>query len=403
MHYLAAATNEAPEQDHCQVARTGQNFHIMRKPCPIERLLAVAGLLVLAAGCQQADQTLPFELAAGEGATLTIGTSGGTISVPPSFSLSFPAGALTASVSVDVTPRVSAPFPSDAGIPVPGSAFDVGPVGTILALPARVEIGVPADLLEPGDDVRLSVALLRQDGSVATFGGTYDVTNGILTAEIDELGPVAAVISADAIPVLSGVPDSLSGGSFPPPPPAPPAPSGAALANHGGIEFSASCSLEARQCFTSGLIRVWADDTVRGRLGDDLFLLNPNVQANFDFVEFDQNGVPISVVGSVSIDGDLRARLNSTVSSYGIEDGATTGQTADPTVTTVQVTGNLLILGETMTSAGDIQFNEEVRFGITGIGTSEMLTLEFTADVEFDNDDGSVTVGQVTAHIRLRR
>jgi hypothetical protein len=59
----------------------------MRKHCPIERLGLIVALSVLVAGCQQADQTLLFELAEGQGATLTIGTNGGIISVPPSFSL----------------------------------------------------------------------------------------------------------------------------------------------------------------------------------------------------------------------------------------------------------------------------------------------------------------------------
>ena len=47
--------------------------------------------------------------------------------------------------------------------------------------------------------------------------------------------------------------------------------------------------------------------------------------------------------------------------------------------------------------------NEQVEFDISGIGTSEMLILEVDGEVEFENEDGSVTIGIVTAHVRLRR
>lgn len=372
----------------------------MRKTCSPERLLAVATFVLLAAGCQQADQQLPFGLADGEGATLTIGPNGGIVSVPPSFSMQFPAGSLSGPTSVQVTPRISEPFPRDAGQPVPGSAYDIGPAGTTLGEPATVEIAVPSELLQVGEDVLLAVAVLRGDGTVATFGGTYDVTNGVLTAEVDELGPVAAIISLDAISVALGVPPELGGGTFPQP--SAPAPAGPATANGTSVLFEADCSPEARQCFSSGLIRIWADETVRTRLGDDLFLLNPTVSVSLDFITFDTNGSPIEVVGSVEVGGDLRARFNSSVSSYELEEGVTTGPTGDPVPTAVQVAGTLMTFGQTTTTAGDIELDETVEFGITGIGTTEMMTIEVEAEVDFDNEDGSVTTGLVTAHVRLR-
>lgn len=372
----------------------------MRKYCSFERLFAVGLCVLLVNGCQQADQILPFELAEGEGATATIGPSGGALSVPPSFSLSIPSGALTSAVAVDVARRITAPFPSDAGSAVPGTAFDIGPVGTTLNEMAMVEIAVPPELLGAGQDLRLSVAVLRQDGSVASFGGTYDVTNGVLRAAIDELGPVAAIVALDAIALGNEVPPVLGGGSFPAP--APPAPSGPALTSHGGVEFAAECSPGARQCFSSGLIRVWADQTLRDRLGEQLFLLNPTVSVNLDFVSFDLAGVPTEVVGSVSVSGDLRARFNSTISSYDLRDGATTGPTTAPVATPLQVSGNLMIIDQTTTEGGSAEFNEEVEFAITGIGTTEMMTIRLEAELEFKNSDGSVVTGTVIAHIRLR-
>ena len=53
-----------------------------------------------------------------------------------------------------------------------------------------------------------------------------------------------------------------------------------------------------------------------------------------------------------------------------------------------------------VTTGGDA---EDLEFGIAGVGTSELLTVQLEADVEFDNDDGSVDVGQVIAHVRLRK
>lgn len=373
----------------------------MRRLSPQRRFVVAAALAASVAGCQQSDQTLPFELAEGEGAALTVGSQGGAVSVPPSFSIDFPAGALGGSVTIAVTPRIDAPFPGDQGTPVPGTAFDIGPVGTVLAAPARVEVAVPPELLEVGEDVRLSLALIREDNSVVTFQGVYDVTNGVLAADIDALGPVAAVVSSDAIAVTLGAPAPLGGGSMTPS--TAPAPSGPSLSSHGGVEFSASCSPDARRCFSSGLIRLWADDVVRSRLGNNIFLLSPEVDAHLDFISFDQNGLPTELSGSIRVNGQLRARLNSTVTRRAISDGVTTGPSANPTPTPLEISGNVLIISQTTSDDGSIEFNEQLDFAVTGIGTSEMLVVEVEAEIDFDNQDGSVSTGILTAHLRLRR
>ncbi len=372
----------------------------MRRLSPQRRLLGAVALVATLSGCQQLDQALPFEIAEGEGAAVNVGVQGGTVSVPPSFSIDIPAGALGGSVTIEVTPRIDAPFPADQGTPVPGTAFDIGPVGTMLATPARVELAVPPELLDAGEDVRLSLALVRDDDSVVTFQGTYDVTNGVLAADVDELGPVAAVVAIDAVAAVPGDPPALGGGSMTPPPVVPvgPAPS-----DHGGVEFSAACSPDARQCFSSGLIRLWADEVVRSRLGDQIYLLSPEVDAHLDFLAFDPFGVPTELVGSIRVDGQLRAKFNSTVSRRVIDDGVTTGPSTDPAPTPLQVSGNLLIVSQTTTDDGSIEFNEELEFAVTGIGTSEMLIIEVEAEIDFDNEDGSVTTGILTAHLRLRR
>jgi hypothetical protein len=108
---------------------------------------------------------------------------------------------------------------------VPGRAFDVGPAGVTLSPtdPARVQIGVPDELIEVGDALTLSVAVERPDGLIVTSATSYDASNGILTAKVYELGPIAAVIATDAI-TLGDIADlpPLNGGAIVPvsPPPA---------------------------------------------------------------------------------------------------------------------------------------------------------------------------------------
>jgi hypothetical protein len=355
--------------------------------------------------CQQADQVLPFDLDPTQGAVRTIGAAGGTISVPPTVSLEFPAGALSGSTEISLTPRIVGPFPSDAGLALTGTAFDVGPAGTTLAVPAKLEVAVDSALLALGDEVRLSVAMILPDGTVETFGTTYDITNGILTADIDRLGPIAVVVTADAIALLAGNPALLNGGSFPPPPT--PSAGGAALVDPGTVLFASSCAPGGRLCFSSGIVRVWADSVVHNRLGDDLFLLSPSISASFTFTDY-VNGLPTGIVGDVQLTGDLRSRINSSVSNYDLESGITTGPTSAPTVTGLTVSGNLLTLDFTATvdDSGEvleITSDEIVEFDIKGIGTTEQLTVEVEADIEFENAEGPPTKGRVIAHLRLRR
>lgn len=365
------------------------------------RVPAVAALTILLSGCQQVDQLLPLGLADGEQASATVGPSGATVALPPSFSIDIPAGAVGGSVPIVISPLTSGPYPADAGTPVPGTAFDVQPVGTVLAQSATVELAVPPEILDAAEVLRMVLAVELLDGTVRTFDGAYDVTNGVLRADIDVLGPIAAVIAADALPVDTGDPPALEGGTFPQPPIVPV--DGPLLSSYGGVEFTASCAPEMRRCFSSGLLRVWADDVVTSRFGDQLYLLSTTVEANLDFFDFDLNGVPTSLVGTVSISGALRARLNRVVASYDLDDDFTTGAGGSAVPTTIQITDELMVVGETATSDGEVEFNEEIEFGIDGVGTSEMLVIRIEADLDFKNADGTTSVGRVIAHLRLRR
>src|SRR5688572_20049871 len=253
----------------------------------IRQLAALAAVVCLLASCQQTDQQLPFELDGG-GQTTSIGPTGGLISIPPNFSIEFPPGALATALQITAAQRVAA-FPNAAGELVPISAYDIGPAGTSLISPARVQIAVPSELLDAGDELSLALALLTSAG-VSTQVTSYDLNNGFLTADIMQLGPVAAVVAADAIPVLDedNLP-ALAGGTFAPP--AAPAPVGPALSHGlpvppGAVRFTASCSNSEQTCFASGIVQVWVDDVIRRRLGTDIVLFNATVDGEFEFSTF---------------------------------------------------------------------------------------------------------------------
>ena len=375
----------------------------MRSPHPqVARALCLS-LSVALFGCQQTDQTLPFEVDPTQARSISVSTGGGIVSVPPSFSIEFFSGTLPGSQTVTAQQRLTA-FPSDAGIVVPGTAFDVGPAGTALnpSVPARVQISVPSALLPAGGDLALTVGQLRLDNSIVTGVTSYDVTNGLLTADVFELGPVAAVISTDvsAVGDLADLP-MLVGGAITP---VSPAPVGPALApSHAdGVQFSASCSPGERSCLTSGIAQLWIDDVVRDRLGDEVVLLNTTVEASLEFFSF-TTAVPDSAVGYLRIDGDLRARINSVIATRNVGDEVAfyTGNGSDPynpEATAVSLSGASMTFQ--FTSESD---PETILFDISGVGTSDLLTIQVEGSIDFANASGPPTTGYIVAQVRLRR
>jgi hypothetical protein len=367
--------------------------------------LALVGTLVTTLnGCQQVDQLLPFEIDPTQAQTLSVNSSGGVVSLPPNFSIEFLPGSLTGSQMVSAQQRL-ATFPADAGLAVPGRAFDVGPAGVQLSptAPARVQIAVPPSLLAAGDALTLSVAVLRPDNSIVTDARSYDAANGILTAYVYELGPMAAVVATDAI-VLGDINDvpPLDGGAITPVSPAP-AQGARAPSRPDGVEYTADCSPGERSCFTSGIAKLWVDDVVRARLGSELVLLNTTVEASIEFFAFNLSSLPDSAVGHLRIDGDLRARINQVVASRKIGDEVAlyTGNGTDPNnplATAISISGGDMTVQ--FTSQDD---PEVVEFDISGVGTSDLLTIQVEGELSFENASGPPTVGNIVAHVRLRR
>ncbi len=372
--------------------------------------IALALLLVLP-GCLQTDQELPFELEEGASASRSIGSAGGVVSLPSGVALVIPVGALATTTQITLTPKLDASFPGDAGRIVPGTVFDIAPAGLELRVPARVALRLPTRDVPGADAVRLGVAWSAAGRASLIATGSYDATSGLLTASLGSLGPVAAVVADDAIPLGQGQPPTLGGGTF------------AAGGGGAGVEgpsggddargtgagagpaatddvqrFAASCRPEARRCFSSGLVKVWASSELLERLGGTLVILTPRLGADLSFGGMGADGFPTQAVGQVSIRGTLRVLLSGGVSSYDVDETFRTGVgSPDPIVTGVRFSGNDLILART--SDGD---DRTMEYELAPVGTGRMLTLRVEEEVELENDDGSTTEGTVILFVRLR-
>ena len=359
--------------------------------------------LALLAGCLQLDQELPFELEEGASVSRSIGPLGGILSLPSGVSLVIPVGALRNSTQITLTPRLDASFPDDAGRIIPGTVFDVAPADLGLLVPARVAIRLPTKDVPAADAVRLGVAQASAGRSSLIALGSFDGTSGLLTASLDALGPVAAVVADDAIPLGQGQPPTLPGGTFATGASGVESPYGAGapggpLVTDGFQRFEASCRPAARRCFSSGLVQVWASSELLDRLGGTLAILTPRLQADLSFGGIGADGLPTQTAGSLSIRGTLRVLMSGGVSSYEVDETFRTGTgSPDPILTGVRFSGNKLILART--SDGN---DRTMEYGIAAVGTGRMLTLRVEEEVELENDDDTVTKGKVILFVRLR-
>lgn len=360
------------------------------------RRALAAALAALTVGCLQPDQDLPFALEEGATATRTIGPEGGTVSLPSGVAVTIPPGAVTVPIQLTLTPRLDAAFPGDAGAVVPGTAYDLGPAGVALREAARLALRVPGGGVAGSDAVRLGLATASGGRASLLPTGSYDATSRLLTAYLPTLGPVAAVLADDAIPVGTGVPPALGGGSFAGGSSGPSGtggPQGASASQR----FSSSCRPDARQCFSSGLVQVWASPELLDRLGGNLAILAPRLEADIAFGGLDAQGLPGEALGTLSIRGTLRVQLGGGVSSYQVDETFRTGTGAAPATTVVRVAGNRLVLARTSDGV-----DRTLEYGLVPVGTGRMLTLRVEEEVELENDDGSTTTGRVILHVRLR-
>ena len=357
-------------------------FSVMRRLRRSDLLAAAGTALVISGGCRQADQALPFEPLEGQSASSTLGADGGVLALPPALSLRLPAGAVSQDVFFAVTPRIGSTFPASAGPVVPGTAFDIGPAGLDLALPARVDLALPEAWLQPDDRVRLAVATLRSDGSVSTSPGWYDATNGILSADLAVIGPIAAVISAAAIPVMRD-PPLLGGGVFPIGP---------------TISYAARCGPDTSSCASMAGVSVWASAEIIERFGSDLTLLLVELDLRLDLLSFDSGGLPISASLAVDLRGALRASIGMAVGGAEVTEIFVSGLGTTAVPTSVVVAGNELRLAQTSR-----RLNDRLGFAVDPSGGGQSVTLRVEHVVQMRNAGGSFGTGFLTFLVDLNR
>ena len=145
------------------------------------------------------------------------------------------------------------------------------------------------------------------------------------------------------------------------------------------------------------MVRVWISESLRDRLGESLVIVSATLSGELDFTSFDGAGQPISVVGEVTVQGTLKARIGQTVTSYDFDEHRVTGSGGGATVTGVTITGNHMVFERISGGSNTLEF------GLTRIATGELLTLRIEEEIELENDDGSETTGTVFMHVRLRR
>ena len=173
-------------------------------------LVAVAAAGVGAA-CQQ-EQSLPFSVDQTATVEKTIGNAGGTVSTPAGAALVFPSGAVNASTPVTVAPAAPTTRIAAIGAPVATTSITITPAGQTLRAPAQFETRISPSAAQR-EDAWLSVVLLETPDGVRVFPNVgIDLSNGILRADIDQLGTLTAIVPPEGahFPVKAGTPPALA-------------------------------------------------------------------------------------------------------------------------------------------------------------------------------------------------
>jgi hypothetical protein len=248
------------------------------------RLLACVALALATIGCS------PDVIEPNEGpVSATLTEVGGWISTPLGAAVSFPAGALTSNTVVTLSSAQN-PGALEGSAALAGTAFRLEPAGLVLARPAMVELRIPAS----GDDGWLaSIVNVMPDGRIVELGHTWvDRTNGIIRAEITELGTVVAVRPHAAgvvhvTPLESGVHAAGSN------------PAIASMGSAHGSGFTMQCGSEGARC--SG-ISAQLGGNLLGRSIGRAALVYPELTGTLQLADG-------SVEGSVVLAGSLRAEI----------------------------------------------------------------------------------------------
>lgn len=154
------------------------------------RRIAVATALLALVGCEQETQTLPFDVETS--VTRPVSSQGGTVSTPAGASVHFPSNSLSSTVDVSVATTSAPAEILRTGAPA-SEAFRIEPVGTVLDNPA--DLALKFQSTTDPSRAWLATIVSSANGAVRHYGTTrVDLSLGIVSADIEQLGVVAAVI-----------------------------------------------------------------------------------------------------------------------------------------------------------------------------------------------------------------
>lgn len=343
---------------------------------------SAAALALLALGCEQEQQSLPFQLESEEPVTRTVSANQETVvSSPSGATLTLPPNSLPSGTQVTMTPQPTATsVGAPAGAPViGGTVFGLSPTGTTLSEPASVDIRYPQQTLSPTQE--LGLIGVNNTGTEIAFmrRATVDLTSRVVSAKIETLGTVGALIAPDVLTPQAGTAAPPTGGPI------------ASLVGAGAfgsapVTYRASCSIVGATLCTgsSGVVTVHVSQNIADRYASRMAMVGTTAEAELTF-----DPQTSTVTGSISYESVLRARLGGSVTGTLVFDNLVTGpgSSAQPTPYVIQG-AQIIIDGQT--------------YGFTVANNTLTLILP-PEEIELENNDGTTTTGTISASLVLQR
>jgi hypothetical protein len=273
--------------------------------------VAAAALLLAATACDQKDQTLPLQTTGGV-VTRTIGPAGGAVGSAAGAAVTFPAGALPAGTQVSIRPQTGASLgtPVDGRI-LPGTVFAIEPGGTLLGLPARLELRTDAAALPEREALALAPVVSAGGTTHYLNDANVDLTSGMVRGPSSRLGTVALRVAADVqIPRHESSFQHRGGPIFPVE-----GSLSAAFGAASAVTYSVACgtSVVPRVSCSSGaspIAATFVNDALHERHGNAMAFLPDSIAGALVLSSADR-----TIAGAVTAWGVLRTRIGATITS----------------------------------------------------------------------------------------
>lgn len=146
------------------------------------------------------------------GGSVIMGSSGGALAAADTMALSIPVGALATDTEIGVNATTT--FPPTTGLVAP--VFDLGPEGTVFALPATLTIKEDPALLPPGDaETDLAIATASADTWEEVDGSVLDPSTHTVSAPILHFSKWSVAVRAASVTVTPNSAALTSGVTLP--------------------------------------------------------------------------------------------------------------------------------------------------------------------------------------------